>query len=1069
MRITTWGAPRALGALLVLSLLALLVAAGGSAARSPQKAETTGLIQPAWTPVGLQNSATTVMVQVVGEPSASVEGNLGRDLSEAEKAKIEADLKATQAGVQQAVEKLGGTVVAGYQAAYNGLKVEVARNKTDEIAKIANVVAVRPLQLMKPDNTRGVALIGAPLVWAGLFGLHGEHVKIAVIDTGIDYTHANFGGPGTTAAYNAANATDTLPADASLFGPAAPRVKGGTDLVGDAYDAGAAAGSPALVPHPDPNPLDCNGHGSHVAGSAAGSGVLADGHTYTGTYDANTISGNLWTIGPGVAPKADIYSIRVFGCEGSTDVTVDAIEWAVDNDMDVINMSLGSSFGSADDPSAIASTNAAKAGVIVVASAGNSGPNQYITGSPATADGALSVAANDPSENFPGATITLSNGVSMTAVNANEYHFTGPVSYTVRVITDNPLTTVDPDGADGTRSADESLGCDVGSFGGPLPANTIAVVNRGTCARVAKAIFGQQAGAAAVVMVNNATTLPPVEGPITSNPDDGTPFTVTIPFLGVRGLPTTATSDGGKLRAANGLGATVAPTAIPNTNFKGFADFSSGGPRTGDSFLKPDVTAPGVSIVSTASGSGNGAATLSGTSMASPHAAGVAALTKQAHPQRQWKVRDLKAAIINTADPAGVLGYRTSRGGAGLVQPAQSTRTQAVAYVKNGLGVSLNYGYSELDEDYSKTLVLKIRNLSSDVGTFHMSAALPSGSPHTVTFDESSFVSDGGSDHLIDVTLKVPAATAGASNGAGLSFNEVAGIVEITPDGSFNNGIKLRVPYYFVPRALSDIETKLGSKLKKTNPVTTANITNKDGVIAGDADFYAWGLSDGKDAGKVSNDVRAIGVQSFPWTATTQFLGFSVSTFDRWSNPSTNEFDIFVDVDNNGSDDYVVVGVDQGAVQTGVFNGRMGSFVFSTRSAGASINFFAQAPTDSSTANIFVLSNQLCRGDNPATPAVDPEPCLNAAHPRFTYSAVSFDVVNGGVDEVDGTAKYNAWSPAISTGGFQNVAPGGTAQETIAVNATEWALTPALGLMIASLDDKSKNGGEAQLIPVDFK
>jgi len=75
------------------------------------------------------------------------------------------------------------------------------------------------------------------------------------------------------------------------------------------------------VPHPDPNPLDCNGHGSHVAGTAAGTGVLANGATYTGTYDATTVSSNSWTVGPGVAPKADIYSIRVFGCNGSTDVT----------------------------------------------------------------------------------------------------------------------------------------------------------------------------------------------------------------------------------------------------------------------------------------------------------------------------------------------------------------------------------------------------------------------------------------------------------------------------------------------------------------------------------------------------------------------------------------------------------------------------------------------------------------------------------------------------------------------------------------------------------------------------
>ncbi len=208
-------------------------------------------------------------------------------------------------------------------------------------------------------------------------------------------------------------------------------MKGGTDLVGDAYNAAAPAGSPALVPHPDPNPLDCVtstpivGHGSHVSGSAAGSGILADGSTYTGPYNASTISGNSWRVAPGVAPKADIYSVRVFGCQGSTDVTVDAIEWAVDHDMDVINMSLGSPFGSNDDPSAVASTNAAKAGVIVVTSAGNNGPNQYITGSPGTAEGAISTAAQDAWQTTPGATLTTTpaianpNGSPFTLINAN--------------------------------------------------------------------------------------------------------------------------------------------------------------------------------------------------------------------------------------------------------------------------------------------------------------------------------------------------------------------------------------------------------------------------------------------------------------------------------------------------------------------------------------------------------------------------------------------------------------------------------------------------------------------------
>src|SRR5439155_16030809 len=127
---------------------------------------------------------------------------------------------------------------------------------------------------------------------------------------------------------------------------------------------------------------------------------------------------------------------------------------------------------------------------------------------------------------FPGATLTFS-GTTIPAINANGFALSGSSTFNVKVI----------------KNADEtlSLGCSVAAFGGPLPPNTIAVVNRGTCARVAKAIYGQQAGAAAVVMVNNATSFPPFEGTITSNPDIGEAYTVTIPFLGVKGPASLAT------------------------------------------------------------------------------------------------------------------------------------------------------------------------------------------------------------------------------------------------------------------------------------------------------------------------------------------------------------------------------------------------------------------------------------------------------------------------------------------------------------------------------------------------
>ena len=584
----------------------------------------------------------------------------------------------------------------------------------------------------------------------------------------------------------------------------------------------------------------------------------------------------------------------MFGCAGATDVVVDAIEWAVDHDMDVINMSLGAPFGTNDSPDAEASTNAAKAGVIVVTSAGNESPNAYTVGSPSVADGAISVAANDPIQTTPGATITLPNNVNVTAINANGYVFPGPVTYGQG----HREQSCDRRGRRVAR-----LQC--GRLRRSAASEYDCVVNRGLCARVAKAIFGQQAGAAAVLMVNNAAGLPPFEGPITSNPDDGVPFNVTIPFLGV------AQADRPKFVAANGQPALVTPTALVNPNFTGFASFTSGGPRSGDSFLKPDVTAPGVSIFSTLSGSGNAGTTLSGTSMASPHVAGVAALTRQVRPT--WTVADIKAAIVNTGIPSGIVNYKTSNVGTGFVQPQKSTVSQVVAHTDDGdFAVALSYGFAELLNDFSNKKTIRLKNNGSVAATFNVAQARPFGQPHSVDIKPTKVTVPPFSVADVKVTLTVPVLTAGDENGAGLSFREVAGLIELTPATAADNaGVALRVPYYFVPRALSGVETKIG-KLSGNNPSTTATVANSKGVIAGSADFYAWGLQDNKESGKQSNDVRAIGVQSFPLSATQAIIVFAVNTYDRWSNASQNEFDIYVDVDGDGVDDYIVVGADQG-------------------------------------------------------------------------------------------------------------------------------------------------------------
>ncbi len=1038
-----------------LHLLAALAAAAGALVAAPAGAvrpevagSATQLINPVRMPLGVGNQLVTVVLQLAGDPVAvqqAAAADAGRTLAAADKAQIKAQLRAAQQALHGAIRAAGGEVQANYAAAYNGIKVRVPARQLQQLAALPGVVAVRTLQLARPSNVKGVPLIGAPQVWQQ-YGLRGEGVKIAIIDTGIDYTHANFGGPGTAAAYEAAHAAETAPADPRWFGPNAPRVKGGIDLAGDSYNADPGSPSYQPVPHADANPLDCQGHGTHVAGSAAGSGVTADGQGWRGSYEPSIYDDPArWRIGPGVAPKAELYAVRVFGCGGSTDLTVDAIEWAVDNGMHVINMSLGSPFGGADDPSAAAATNAAKAGVIVVASAGNEGPNAYMTGSPASADGAISVAAQDPTPSFAGAQMTLPSGAVIPVQNSNGASFANGTRYTVAVLRNGY-----PGGA-------VALGCSQAEYdafpgGAAALAGKLVVTTRGTCSRVARAIFAQRNGAAASAMIDSSTGFPPFEGPITGSEETG-PYTVTIPFFGVRGLPTGSSSDGARLRAADGGSVTVTNALLQNPNFLGIASFSSAGPRSGDSALKPEITAPGVSTVSAGVGTGNGPDTLSGTSMSAPHVAGVAALTRQAHPK--WKAEQIKAAIVGTGDPAKVAGYRPSRAGSGMVQPLLSTASQVVARGEGRFAAALNFGIEELSSDLRSRRSATLENKGDRWATFRVVVTRSSGVPHSLQPVRASVAVPPGGSAEVGFLLSVPAASAGASNGAGLSYYEAAGVVEFVPQSSADNGgITLRLPYQLVPRPAADVRTAVPAL--RGSATSTATITNGGGVIAGDADFYAWGLEGRRTPGKLGNDIRAVGTQAFAWDATTQLLVFAVNNFDRWSNASVNEFDIGVDVDGDGVDDYFVVGADQGLVTTGTANGRLGSFVFSTRSPGASLMFLATAPTDSSTALLPVLSSQLCRRA---------EPCLSAENPRISYHAVGFDVAGGSApDPVPGVAKFNVWASAISQGGFATVAPRGV-DRSVAISAdpVEWALTPPLGLMVVTLDNKS-GPAEAQLI-----
>jgi minor extracellular serine protease Vpr len=946
----------------------------------------------------------TMSVQSVAEVRAQTAGHV---ISQQDHAAIHAQVAQQHAGIEPMIVARGGKVLAHYQDALNGMKVEIARSEIAGLSSLPGVVQVVGVPRYSIKNVVSVPFIGAPEVWQGIPGFRGEHVKIAIIDTGVDYTHANFGGPGTVAAFTAAAATSTLPADPTMFGPNAPKVKGGTDLVGDAYDA-SVAGS---VPVPDPNPLDCNGHGSHVSGTATGFGVTNDGTTYHGPYDEAAYTAG-FGIGPGVAPLADLYMVRVFGCSGSTDVVTEAIDWAVHNDMDVISMSLGSDYGSSTSADSIASDNAAKAGIVVVAAAGNAGPAPYITGDPSTGTHVISAAAMDARAFLVnGVRITLSSGGGANGVEANSLALpTGSVPALVL-----------------TNGAALSLGCNTSDYPASA-AGALVIVSRGTCTFDAKVANAQAAGAVALGVVNNAAGF---FNPLID--------VATIPFIELL-QSDTATF----LAAPSPVSASVAPANIPDSGFRLAASFTSGGPSPGNGALKPNIAAPGVNVFSTLIGSGTGGTYDSGTSMATPHVAGVAALAVQAH--KDWHEPSLREAVVETASPSALPDYAPRIEGAGLLQAVGATATNVTVHGdQDGQLGLMSFGVAELTHDYRDDRDLIVRNHGQWPATFTATASTAAGVPHTVKLSSSTVSVRGHDERILRMSLAVPAATAGATHDAlgNDLFNDASGVITLTPESAGNNGVSLNLPYYIVTRARSNVDADLRNG---KNP--SIRLSNSGGVIAGNGDFYAWGLTNPKTGAiEAAFEPRAIGVQTNPISATDSVLVFAVNTYGRFSNPASGEYDIYIDINGDGVYDFILFSQDVGLIETGTQNGQIGTFLLNLATGALFAEFAADAPTDGSTVLIPVLASDLG---------------ISPTNPRFTYTVNAFDDTGAG-ESLTGTASFNAFSPAVSNAMFVPVAPDTRVDVPVTIDPVEFQLTPALGFMVVTEDNLS-GGSQANLL-----
>ena len=884
---------------------------------TPRPASKGGVIGTDFTPHVMNSEAeTNVIVELRKDPVAVVEARSGATMSSKQRSQLRERIKGSQKSVISQINSSGGHVVSQMASAYNGVHARVRGNELKKIEALPEVVAIHgaPRYKVRPTNDTSVPFLEADKVWQDV-GYTGKNVKVAVLDTGIDYTHADFGGPGTPDAFTAASKKSDRIADPTLFGTKAAKVKGGVDLVGDRYDAS----DPKSKPHPDPNPLDCAaaGHGSHVAGTIAGLGVTTSGDTYHGPYDGTTAD-KKFKVGPGVAPHADLYAVRVFGCAGTTDVTTEAIDWAVANQMDVANLSLGGTYGTADAPDAVAARNAVASGVI-------------------------SVAAVDHAETFPGAVLTTADGHRIQAINANDAKLAS--TYNVVILKDDPAT-----------EEDESLGCSEQAYrsnGITFGANQLAVSTRGGCARVARAVHAQKAGAAAAAMINTDDTLPPFEGPITGNPDTGEEYEVTIPFLGIRG-PLGAKSDGDTLHGADGTTITLQGNSAANSEYRHPADFTSSGPITGTSAAHPSVGAPGVSITSVAVGSGSDGITMSGTSMATPHVAGVAALGVQAHPN--WTHQQIGQAIVTTADHDGIKGTDTHLTGAGLVDPVALVKATTSAHgdvTTTKLGSiadpSLSYGFVEITDAYSSARTVKLTNHSTSAKTYRLTTQASANSDAAeVTVSPSTLTIGPGASKSAQVYLSTSVDKIGTSSDKDdqFSFHAIEGIVTATSGSE-----KTHVPYLLVPRADAGVTMVGKPVLNKAS--NTIKLTKQAPAVPATVQTFTLGTVDARGHKETASDrgwdVRAIGVASVQNGSDTT-LQFAINTYSNHSNAALNEYAVILDTDNNGKPDKAVFATDSGLVNEGYANGVAEVFIADLATEEITpAGHLAIAPTDSST------------------------------------------------------------------------------------------------------------------------
>jgi subtilisin family serine protease len=912
-----------------------------------------------------------------------------------------------------------------------GVAVVTDVHNVGALEGIQGVKAVHVIVPKTISNAGGVPLVGGPEAWQA-FGETGEGVRVGVIDTGIDYTHADFGGPGTREAYQAELARDTEPTD--LIGPGR-KIAGGFDFVGDDYNADPSSPDFQPVPHPDPNPLDCNAHGTHVSGTVAGLGVNADGTTYTGPYDSTTPISSM-RIGPGVAPGATLYALRVFGCEGSTNVVGEAVDWAMDpngdgdtsDHLDVINLSLGSDFGSPEDADAIAMNRAAELGITPVVASGNAGDLYNTGGSPGNAVRAVGVAATDDG-------FAVVDGLKVEAPAAIAGTYPGELS-----------VAYDYANKPGVTSAPVAEKLSVGNEDGCLPlsaadaakvAGKVAFLewtdndsNR-RCGSAVRSGNVKAAGAIGFVFADDQNSF---AAGITGDPD--------IPGMLV-------TKDAGDaIRAQLAAGVTVTITnALHNavklnnpSSADTVASFSSRGVH-GAGNLKPDVAAPGLLVFSAGVGTGNEGLTESGTSMATPMTAGVAALVKAAHPD--WTPEEIKADLMNTADADVFTGpdhtgltQAPNRVGAGRVHVPPALGNEVLAMVADDPGaVSVSFGPVAVTHAMTLTKTVRVVNKGDAAATYRIAyepitevpgvSYVPSvstihvGAHRTETFRVSFRVDDPTKlTKTIDPTMQTE------QGGLPRQFlADASGRIVLTPTAG--SAPSLRVPVYSAPRPASSMTQDSSVRFRGRGVATDDLRLFGRGVDQGpDGPSHVTSIVSGYELLGTSGllphckgtrtegcvlfqdergvDLRYVGATSDApsWQMQGQSgldngsLYFAINTWGPWRSPATpNEFDIFIDTNGDDQADAILFSArfpDTDVFVTALVDPQGRPLGVGGQQAVAPINLaLGDLDTDVYDSDVLIMPLQIA-----ALPNI-------GSHPRIRFGVAAFDFYhNGPVDTV---------------------------------------------------------------------